>query len=209
MDSRYVGDYSGSRSFSDYYASGFAGCCWPGRNLCRVCDSMALSGTIFIQPNSWRNNCRWFMERFVIFGAHRALLPIGLNDVAITGTNTLMCFAGSANFAQAGASLGVMLKTKDKDLKQIAMAATIPAFLVGITEPAIYGCNLRLKKPMFCAVIAGAIGGAIMGLGSAVNTGFANNGILTIMTYYGEGTALYQFMAYLIGILVAFWEQQS
>ena len=65
---------------------------------------------------------------FVIFGAHRALLPIGLNDVAITGTNTLMCFAGSANFAQAGASLGVMLKTKDKDLKQIAMAATIPAF---------------------------------------------------------------------------------
>ena len=141
---------------------------------------------------------------FVIFGAHRALLPIGLNDVAITGTNTLMCFAGSANFAQAGASLGVMLKTKDKDLKQIAMAATIPAFLVGITEPAIYGCNLRLKKPMFCAVIAGAIGGAIMGLGNAVNTGFANNGILTIMTYYGEGTALYQFLAYLIGILVAF-----
>lgn len=43
-----------------------------------------------------------------------------------------------------------------------------------------------------------------MGLGNAVNTGFANNGILTIMTYYGEGTALYQFLAYLIGILVAF-----
>ena len=203
MDSRYVGDYSGSRSFSDYYASGFAGCCWPGRNLCRVCDSMALSGTIF-SPILGGTIVGGLWSVFVIFGAHRALLPIGLNDVAITGTNTLMCFAGSANFAQAGASLGVMLKTKDKDLKQIAMAATIPAFLVGITEPAIYGCNLRLKKPMFCAVIAGAIGGAIMGLGSAVNTGFANNGILTIMTYYGEGTALYQFMAYLIGILVAF-----
>ena len=49
-------------------------------------------------------------------------------------------------FAQAGASLGVMLKTKDKDLKQIAMAATIPAFLVGITEPAIYGVNLKYKN---------------------------------------------------------------
>lgn len=96
----------------------------------------------------------------VIFGAHRALLPIGLNDVAISGTNTLMCFAG---------------------------AATISAFLVGITEPAIYGCNLRLKKPMICAVIAGACGGAVMGIGHAVNTGFANNGILTIMSYYGEG----------------------
>lgn len=140
----------------------------------------------------------------VIFGAHRALLPIGLNDVALTGTNTLMCFAGSANFAQAGAALGIALKTKNKDMKQVAVAATIPAFLVGITEPAIYGCNLRLKKPMVCAVIAGAVGGAIMGIGHAVNTGFANNGILTIMTYYGEGTLFSQFIAYLIGIVVAF-----
>lgn len=140
----------------------------------------------------------------VIFGAHRALLPIGLNDVALTGTNTLMCFAGSANFAQAGAALGIALKTKNKDMKQVAVAATIPAFLVGITEPAIYGCNLRLKRPMVCAVIAGAVGGAIMGIGHAVNTGFANNGILTIMTYYGEGTLFSQFMAYLIGIVVAF-----
>ena len=47
---------------------------------------------------------------FAIFGAHRALLPIGLNDVAISGTNTLMCFAGAANFSQAGAALGVALK---------------------------------------------------------------------------------------------------
>ncbi len=141
----------------------------------------------------------------VIFGAHRALLPIGLNDVALTGTNTLMCFAGSANFSQAGAALGVMLKTKSNDLKQVAASASLSAWLVGITEPAIYGCNLRLKKPMICAVIAGALGGGIMGIGNAVNTGFANNGILTIMSYYGEGTSLGQFIAYLLGIAVAFF----
>lgn len=141
----------------------------------------------------------------VIFGAHRALLPIGLNDVALTGTNTLMCFAGAANFSQAGASLGVMLKTKSANLKQVSGAATISAFLVGITEPAIYGCNLRLKKPMICAIISGAAGGAIMGIGKAVNTGFANNGILTIMSYYGEGTSLGQFVSYLLGIAVAFF----
>lgn len=133
----------------------------------------------------------------VIFGAHRALLPIGLNDVALTGTNTLMCFAGAA--------LGVMLKTKSKDLKQVAASASLSAWLVGITEPAIYGCNLRLKKPMICAVIAEAVGGGIMGIGNAVNTGFANNGILTIMSYYGEGTSLGQFLAYVIGICVAFF----
>lgn len=141
----------------------------------------------------------------VIFGAHRALLPIGLNDVAMTGTNTLMCFAGSANFAQAGAALGVALKTKNTDTKQVASAGALSAFLVGVTEPAIYGVNLRLKKPMICAVIAGACGGAVMGIGKAVNTGFANNGILTIMSYYGEGTSLGQFIAYLIGIAVAFF----
>lgn len=150
---------------------------------------------------------------FVIFGAHRALLPIGLNDVAVTsaihncgaGHNTLMCYAGAANFSQAGAALGVMLKTKSKELKQVAGAATISAFLVGITEPAIYGCNLRLKKPMICAIIAGALGGAIMGIGGASNHGFANNGILTIATYYCSDNTLGMFLAYLIGIAAAFF----
>lgn len=141
----------------------------------------------------------------VIFGAHRALLPIGLNDVAISGTNTLMCFAGSANFSQAGAALGVALKSRNAETKQVASAGALSAFLVGVTEPAIYGCNLRLKKPMVCAVIAGALGGAIMGIGNAVNTGFANNGILTIMSYYGEGTSFSQFVFYLVGIAVAFF----
>lgn len=141
----------------------------------------------------------------VIFGAHRALLPIGLNDVAMTGTNTLMCFAGAANFAQAGAALGVMFKTKSAELKQVAASGSLSAWLVGVTEPAIYGCNLRLKKPMVCAVIAGAAGGAIMGIGRAVNIGFANNGILTIMSYWGDGVSLGQFASYLIGICVAFF----
>ena len=150
---------------------------------------------------------------FVIFGAHRALLPVGLNDVATSaafhncgaGHNTLMCFAGAANFSQAGAALGVMLKTKSRELKQVASAATVSAFLVGITEPAIYGCNLRLKRPMVCAVIAGALGGAIMGIGGASNHGFANNGILTISTYICSDNTMGQFMAYLIGIAVAFF----
>ncbi len=149
---------------------------------------------------------------FVIFGAHRALLPIGLNDVSVTsaihncgaGHNTLMCYAGAANFSQAGAALGVMLKTKSKELKQVAAAGSLSAFLVGITEPAIYGCNLRLKKPMICAIIAGALGGAIMGIGGASNHGFANNGILTIATYYCSDNTFGMFLSYLIGITVAF-----
>lgn len=140
---------------------------------------------------------------FVIFGAHRALVPIGLNDVALTGKQNLLAFAGAANFAQGGAALGVMLKTKSKELKQVSASAVIAAALVGITEPAIYGCNLRLKRPMVCAIISGAVGGAIMGLGNVFGDAFANNGVLTIFTYAAFG--MRAFLFYLVGIAVAFF----
>lgn len=140
---------------------------------------------------------------FVIFGAHRALLPIGLNDVAVSGRQNLLAFAGAANFAQGGAALGVLLKTKSAELKQVAASSTIAAALVGITEPAIYGCNLRLKKPMIYAVICGAIGGAIMGAGNVYGDAFANNGVLTIFTYAAFGMAKFAF--YIVGICVAFF----
>ncbi|WP_322155423.1 PTS transporter subunit EIIC [Paratractidigestivibacter sp.] len=139
----------------------------------------------------------------VIFGAHRALLPVGLNDVAVSGKQNLLAFAGAANFAQGGAALGVMLKTKSEELKGVAASAVISAVLVGITEPAIYGCNLRLKKPMVCAIVCGAIGGAIMGLGGVYGDAFANNGVLTIFTYAAFGMT--QFAFYLVGCAVAFF----
>lgn len=139
----------------------------------------------------------------VVFGAHRALLPIGLNDVAVNGHQNLLAFAGAANFSQGGAALGVMLKTKSKDLKQIAASSALAATLVGITEPAIYGCNLRLKKPMVYAVICGTVGGAIMGMGNVYGDAFANNGVLTIFTYAAFGMT--KFIFYLIGIGVAFF----
>ena len=58
---------------------------------------------------------------------------------------------------------------------------------------------------MICAVIAGALGGAIMGIGGASNHGFANNGILTIATYYCYDNTMGMFLSYLIGIAVAFF----
>lgn len=140
---------------------------------------------------------------FVIFGAHRALLPIGINDVALYGHQNLLAFAGAANFSQGGAALGVMLKSKNKDLKAVGASASLSAILCGITEPAIYGCNLRLKKPMIYAVICGAIGGAIMGAGGVYGDAFANNGVLTLATYAAFG--LKKFIFYLIGIGVAFF----
>ncbi|MDR1770068.1 MAG: beta-glucoside-specific PTS transporter subunit IIABC [Hungatella sp.] len=140
---------------------------------------------------------------FVIFGAHRALLPIGINDVAQFGHQNLLAFAGAANFSQGGAALGVMLKTKSKDLKTVAASAAISASVCGITEPAIYGCNLRLKRPMIYAIICGAIGGAIMGIGGVYGDSFANNGVLTFATYAAFG--MKTFIYYLLGVAVSFF----
>lgn len=140
---------------------------------------------------------------FVIFGAHRALLPIGINDVAQFGHQNLLAFAGAANFSQGGAALGVMLKTRNKDLKTVAASAAISASVCGITEPAIYGCNLRLKRPMIYAIICGAIGGAIMGVGGVYGDSFANNGILTFATYAAFG--MKPFVYYLVGVGVSFF----
>ena len=138
----------------------------------------------------------------VIFGAHRAIVPIGLNDVARTGKQNLLAFAGAANFAQAGAAFGVFFKTKNKNLKTVAASATVTA-LFGITEPAIYGANLRLKRPMICAVICGAIAGGLMGWGGSYGNAFANQGVLTIPVYAEAGTKA--FLCYLIGIGFAFF----
>ena len=138
----------------------------------------------------------------VIFGAHRGLVPIGINDVARTGQQNLLAFAGAANFSQAGAAFGVFVRTKNKDLKAVAASATVTA-LFGITEPAIYGANLRLKKPMIYAVASGAAGGALMGWGGSYGTAFANQGLLTIPVYAEAGTKA--FICYLLGCGIAFF----
>lgn len=138
----------------------------------------------------------------VIFGAHRGLVPIGINDVARTGRQNLLAFAGAANFSQAGAAFGVFVRTKNKGLKAVAVSATVTA-LFGITEPAIYGANLRLKKPMIYAVASGAAGGALMGWGGSYGTAFANQGLLTIPVYAEAGTKA--FICYLLGCGIAFF----
>ena len=72
-----------------------------------------------------------------------------------------------------------------------------------MTEPAIYGCNLRLKRPMIYAVMCGAAGGAVMGFGGVYGDAFANNGVLTLATYAAFG--MRKFLYYLVGIGISFF----
>ncbi|MCD8363376.1 MAG: beta-glucoside-specific PTS transporter subunit IIABC [Lachnospiraceae bacterium] len=135
----------------------------------------------------------------VMFGMHRALVPIGINEVATSGSTALWAFTGPANFSQAGAALGVFLRVKDKKMKSVSLSASITA-LFGITEPALYGVNLKYKRPMIAVVACGALGGAIAGAGGARAYAVAIPSILTLPTFFGEG-----FAAFMIGILVAFF----
>ena len=104
----------------------------------------------------------------VVCGLHHMYNVIEAGLLAEGGLNIWMPIASAANFAQCGACLAVALKSKNPKNKTIAIPSALSAAL-GITEPAIFGVNLRLVKPLVCGMIGGAIGamfGAIMGIGA-------------------------------------------
>lgn len=134
----------------------------------------------------------------VIFGVHWALITLMINNISEFGKDPFLPIICIAVFAQAGAALGVFLKTKDKKMRSVSGAAFITA-IFSITEPAIYGVNLKLKKPMYLALISSAIGGAVAGLGKVTASTFTFPGVLAIPTYLGHG-----FLFELTGLAIAF-----
>ena len=141
-------------------------------------------------------------EVLVIFGVHWGITPVTVGNYANLGYDTFTGLQASAVFSQAGATFGVFLKTKNKDMKGVSASAAITG-LFGITEPAIYGVNLRLKKPMICGCIAGAVGGAIGGAFHAVSWSYNMPGIATLPAYFKAGH-LTPFISLVISIVVAF-----
>ena len=141
-------------------------------------------------------------EVLVIFGVHWGITPVTVGNYANLGYATFTGLQASAVFSQAGATFGVFLKTKNKDMKGVSASAAITG-LFGITEPAIYGVNLRLKKPMICGCIAGAVGGAIGGAFHAVSWSYNMPGIATLPAYFKVGH-LTPFIGLVISIVVAF-----
>ena len=140
-------------------------------------------------------------QLLVIFGVHWGLIPVFINNIAVYGSDGVKPAASASVFAQTGATLGVFLKTKNKKLKALAGSAAITA-LFGITEPAVYGVTLRLKRPFIAGIIGGAVGGAI--IGQAGTQAFASGapGLLTLPIFYGPGGQ--GFMGLIIGIIAAF-----
>lgn len=96
----------------------------------------------------------------VIFGVHWGVTPMCLANYDLYGMDTFQAFQTMAVVAQAGAVFGVFIKARNKQTKNIALSAGVTG-IFGITEPAIYGVNLRFKKPFICGCIAGAIGAVV------------------------------------------------
>ncbi|QQD81931.1 PTS glucose transporter subunit IIA [Bacillus siamensis] len=135
----------------------------------------------------------------IMTGMHYALVPIMINNIAQNGRDYILPAMFLANMGQAGASFAVFLKSKNKTFKSLAFTTSITA-LMGITEPAMYGVNMRLKKPFAAALIGGAAGGAFYGVtGVASYIVGGNAGLPSIPVFIGP-TFLYA----LIGLFISF-----
>lgn len=130
---------------------------------------------------------------FVIFGLHWGFVPVMLNNISAFHRDTLGAMVGPAVAAQTGAALGVFFKTHKTKMKGLSLSAFISG-LFGITEPAVYGVNLKLKRPFIIGIISGGIGGAIAGASGAAALAVATRSILTIPVYMGHG-----FLGYVVG----------
>lgn len=115
----------------------------------------------------------------VIFGLHWGLVPLMINNLSVLGRDTMTPLLLPAVMGQVGATLGVMLRTRDTRLRVIAGSA-VTAGIFGITEPAVYGVTLPNKRPFIFGCIGGALGGAIIGYFHTATYSF---GLVSIFTF--------------------------
>ena len=132
----------------------------------------------------------------VVSGIHHMYTIIDLGQLSAYGLTFWLPLASAANVAQGGAALAVALKTKNKKLKSMALPASLSAFM-GITEPAIFGVNLRYLRPFIAGSIGGACGAlyaSIVGLGA---TGTGVTGIFGILLH------LHRPVQYILTVVIA------
>lgn len=137
-------------------------------------------------------------QLIVVTGVHQALSVVEIQMIADTGWNLVNPIGTCAIVAQAGAAFAVGMKSKSKKIKALSFPSVISA-LLGITEPAIFGVNLRFVKPFIMGLVGGAAGGFIASLLKLKGTGM---GITAI-----PGTLLYlnnQFIPYILVSVFSF-----
>lgn len=137
------------------------------------------------------------MQPMVVVGAHWSVVPVSISNIMLNGYDVIMPLVGGAVYGQAGAALAVGLMYKNnKEKRRMAFQASLTAAL-GVTEPALFGVNVPLLRPMIAACVAGAVGGGIVGAAGTHCTSFAFPSFLTSVAYVGPG-----FVTFLISMIV-------
>ena len=134
----------------------------------------------------------------VIFGVHHVFSALEIYLLSTQGSDPFNAIITCATIAQGGAALAVSLKTQDPRKRALYISSTVPAFL-GITEPAIFGINLRLMKPFMFGCVGGAAGGAVSSFLGLAGTGMGIT-VLPGMLLYMNG----QIVQYIIVNIIAF-----
>ncbi|WP_415651933.1 PTS transporter subunit EIIC [Schleiferilactobacillus harbinensis] len=155
-----------------------------------------------------------FYQILVIFGLHWGVVPLVTQQITNQGASPLNAIISSTMVAQGAAVLAVALKSKKANMKEIGFAATISAFC-GVTEPAIYGVNLRYRKVFISGLAGSAVGGFITGLMGGNMYGFTG-ALIGFPSFFnpknpGDLNSLYAFLlssaaAIIVSMLVTwFW----
>jgi beta-glucoside PTS system EIICBA component len=144
-----------------------------------------------------------FWQIFVIFGLHWGLVPIAINNMSVYGSDPVLALVFAASFAQIGAVLAVWIRVKQKKLKVLSVPAFISG-IFGVTEPAIYGITLPLKRPFIISCIGGAVGGAVLGMTGTKGYMMGGLGIFQIPTFIGPNGFDIGIVGALISLAVAF-----
>ena len=174
--------------------------------------TMTIIGPVFAQLESWvLAGAQWLISipfgvgsfimgaayaPTVVAGVHHMYNAIELSMLADSGKNIWMPIATAANVAQGAAALAVGIKTRDRKIKSMALPASLSAFM-GITEPAIFGVNVRFGKPLIAGMAGGACGAAIA---SMMNVYATANGVTGI---FGFLITTDSFTGYLLTFVVA------
>ena len=150
-----------------------------------------------------------FSPLLVMTGTHYGLIPIGTNNLgtvghdAVVGPGMLV-----SNTAQGAAGLAVALRSKNPDTRQLASSAGVTGVL-GITEPVLYGINLRFMFPLYAAMIGGGVGGLFLGLTGVERFGAGSPGLLVLPVYLPTeaaqalGFTMNNFFFAILGVAIA------
>ncbi|AHF79136.1 Cellobiose/arbutin/salicin-specific transporter (plasmid) [Sodalis praecaptivus] len=137
----------------------------------------------------------------VVTGMHRVFTPTIIQTIAETGKEGMVMPSEiGANLSLGGSSLAVALRTKNPELRQTALAAAASAIVAGISEPALYGVAVRLKRPLIASVISGFVCGAVAGLGGLASHSMASPGLFTSVQFFDPANPIS--VAWVVGVMI-------